>query len=298
MKSIAKNTLVAIAAAMACGATLATEGGGSIYPVGTENYLCCALPPPGVYGMLFGQHYSANKVRGNDGQVVTPPTFKVTANAVAPRIVWVTPETVAGASLAMHAILPIVSLDVNVAPGLSQKKTGIGDMVFGPALGWHHSPKLHTLLALDFFAPTGKFDKNDLANIGRNYWSIQPIAGVSYIDPNGPNADAKVMWNYNLKNKDTGYTSGQELIVDYSVGWGLGNGWTLGAGGYAYQQLNDDKLNGATVSYNKGRAFAIGPSIKYDSGKGWFVTAKYQTESSVRNRAEGSAFWLKAVVPF
>ena len=56
---------------------------------------------------------------------------------------------------------------------------------------------------------------------------------------------------------------------------GLDIGWTLGAGGYAYQQLNDDKLTGATVSNNKGRAFAIGPSIKYDSGKGWFVTAKY-----------------------
>ena len=145
----------------------------------------------------------------------------------------------------------------------------------GPALGWHHGPKLHTLLALNIFAPTGKFDKNNLTNIGRNHCSVQPIAGVSYIDPNGLNADAKVMWTYNLKNKDTGHTSGQEFIVDYSIGWGLGIGWTLGAGGYAYQQLNDGKLNGATVSNNKGRAFAIGPSIKYDSGKGWFVTAKY-----------------------
>ena len=87
MKSLAKRTLAAISVVMACGATLATEGGGSIYPVGTENYLCCALPPPGVYGMVYGQHYRADKVRGNDGQVVTPPTFKVTATAVAPRIV-------------------------------------------------------------------------------------------------------------------------------------------------------------------------------------------------------------------
>ncbi len=197
----------------------------------------------------------------------------------------------------MNQIPPLVDLKVSVA-GNSQSKSGLGDVVFGPVLGYHHSAKLHSVGVLDITAPTGKFDKNDLANIGRNYWSIQPVAGVSYIDPNGLNADAKLMWTYNLKNKDTAYTSGQELIVDYSVGWGLGNGWVVGAGGYAYQQLNDDKLNGATVSNNKGRAFAIGPSIKYDSGKGWFVTAKYQTETSVRNRAEGSAFWLKAVVPF
>jgi hypothetical protein len=290
--------MTAVVIAMAAGTAEATEGGGSIYPVGTENYVCCALPPPGVYGMVFAQHYSADSVRGNNGQVVTPPTFKVTANAVAPRLVWVTPETVAGASLAVHAILPVVSLDVNVAPGVSQRKTGVGDLVFGPALGWHHSPQLHTVLALDIYAPTGKFSKGDLANIGRNHWAVQPVLGVSQIDPAGLNADAKVMWTYNLKNKDTDYRSGQELIVDYDLGWGLGNGWVLGVGGYLYQQLNDDRQSGVAVANNKGRALAIGPSIKYDSGKGWFITAKYQSESSVRNRPDGAAFWIKSVFPF
>jgi hypothetical protein len=78
----------------------------------------------------------------------------------------------------------------------------------------------------------------------------------------------------------------------------LGNGWTAGVGGYLYQQLNDDKQGGTTVSNHKGRTFAIGPSVKYDSGQGWFVTAKYQAETHVRNRADGAAFWVKAVFPF
>ena len=71
----------------------------------------------------------------------------------------------------------------------------------------------------------------------------------------------------------------------------------LGVGGYLYRQVTDDKQAGATVPDNKGRALAIGPSIKYDSGKGWFVTLKYQTETGVRNRAAGNALWLKAVFP-
>jgi hypothetical protein len=154
------------------------------------------------------------------------------------------------------------------------------------------------VLGLDIYAPTGKYTKGDVANIGRNYWAVQPVVGVSYIDPAGLNADAKVMWTYNFENKDTDYKSGQELIIDYAVGWGLGQGWTVGAGGYLYQQLNNDKLAGATVADNKGRTFAIGPSVKYDSGKGWFVTAKYQTDTHVRNRADGAAFWVKAVFPF
>ena len=74
-----KRALIAAAAALAVTSSFATEGGGSIYPVGTENYVCCALPPPGVYGMVFAQRYSADSVRGNNGQVVTPPTFKVTS---------------------------------------------------------------------------------------------------------------------------------------------------------------------------------------------------------------------------
>jgi hypothetical protein len=293
----ARHTAAALLMLSAAGPALATEGGGSVYPVGVENFVCCALPPPGLYGIVYAQRYTADVVRGNSGQVVTPGSFKVTANAVVPRIVWVTPTTVGGASLAFAALLPIVDLDVKVVPGLAQSKTGQGDLVLSAALGWHHSAHLHTVAALDVFAPTGKYNKNDLANIGRNHWAAQPIVGISYIDPKGLNADAKVMWTINRANKDTGYRSGQELIIDYALGWGLGNQWTLGAGGYAYQQISDDRQSGATAANNKGRAFAIGPSLKYDSGKGWFVTAKFQKETAVRNRAQGEAFWLKAVFP-
>jgi hypothetical protein len=275
----------------------ATEGGGSIYPVGAENYLCCAVPPPGLYGMVFLQHYRADEVKDNHGDTVPLPDFKVSASAVTPRLIWVTGEQIAGASLAFHAILPVVTLDVAV-PGARQRKSGVGDLVFGPALGWHLGPQLHTVLALDFFAPTGGYSRTDVANIGRNYWGMHAIAGVSQIDPNGLNADAKVMVGLNAKNKDTDYRSGDEFIIDYDAGWGLGNGWVAGIGGYLYQQITDDKQAGATVADNKGRAFAIGPSIKYDSGKGWFVTLKYQTETGVRNRAAGEALWLKAVHPF
>jgi hypothetical protein len=276
----------------------ATEGGGSIYPVGAENYVCCALPPPGFYGVVWGQHYTADKVRSNDGQVVTPPTFKVTANAIVPRFVWVTPYEPFGASLALHTIIPLVDLDVNITPGVSDSKSGIGDITLGAALGWHHSDQLHTLLAFDLFAPTGQYNRDDIANIGRNHWAAQWVAGVSFIDPTGLNADVKAMYTYNLENSATDYTSGQELIIDYDIGLGLGNGWTFGVGGYAYQQVSDDKQAGQAVSDNRGRSLAIGPSVKYDSGKGWFVTGKYQIETHVKNRADGEAFWIKTVFPF
>ncbi|MGS0755308.1 SphA family protein, partial [Roseateles sp. GG27B] len=175
-------TLGALALALGtAGLAHATEGGGSVYPLGSENFTCCALPPPGLYGIVYGQHYAADEVRGNDGQVVTPSTFKVRATAIAPRLVWITPTQMAGAAVAgVHAILPIVDLKVTIAPGTEQSKSGIGDLVFGPFLAWHHSDSLHTVLGLDFFAPTGQYKLGDLANIGRNYWAVQPVFGVSY----------------------------------------------------------------------------------------------------------------------
>lgn len=291
------NTIVALTLAGLAGGVMATEGGGTIYPVGAENYTCCALPPPGLYGMAWFQHYSADAVRGNGGQVVTPAGFRVNANAVVPRVVYISPLSVAGASLGAQAILPIVNLDVNVTQGVQQSKTGLGDMTFGPVLGWHHSENLHSVLALDIYAPTGAYRKGDVANIGRNHWALQPVLGVSYIQAQGLNADLKAMWTYNFRNDDTDYRDGKELIVDYSVGWGVGGGWTLGVGGYYYQQLTNDEHNGASVADNKGRAVAFGPSVRYDSGKGWFITAKYQDEMAVRNRADGAAFWVKAVFP-
>lgn len=296
-----KKTLVSIAAIAAVSVstmTYATEGGGSVYPVGSENFTCCALPPPGLYGIVYAQSLSSDKAKGNDGQVVTPSTFKVKANAIASRIIWISPNQLAGGNMGVHAIFPLVNLDVNIAPGISQSKSGLGDITFGPFIGWHHSQNLHSVAAVDFYAPTGKYKSGDLANIGRNYWAFQPVYGVSWINPSGINADAKIMYTFNQSNKDTHFKSGQELIVDYAFGWGFGNGLTAGVGGYLYRQTTDDEQNGATVPNNKGRALAIGPSVKYDSGKGWFVTAKYQVDHQVRNRAEAKAFWVKTVFPF
>ncbi|NWC09773.1 transporter [Pseudomonas agarici] len=289
------NAVLSLLAATSIGVE-ATETGGSSYPMGSENYMSGALPPPGIYSQFFANHYEADSLRDNRGNKV-PIDFNVRANVIALRMIWVTEQQVFGGNLAFHTIIPAADLKVKIN-GQSQTKQGLADVFFGPALGFHHSEKLHSILALDFIAPTGEYDKNDLANIGRNYWVIEPVLAVSYVDPNGLNIDAKTMYDFNLRNKDTDYRSGQELHTDYAVGWGLGNGWVVGVGGYIYHQTTDDRQHGDRIKDNKGRAFAIGPSVKYMSNKGWFLTAKWQKESQVRNRAEGDAYWLKLSIPF
>jgi hypothetical protein len=179
----------------------------------------------------------------------------------------VTEQQLFGGQLAFAALVPFVDLEVEVN-GQSQCKQGLGDIIFGPALGFHHSDKLHSVVALDFIAPTGEYDRADLANIGRNYWTIEPVLAISHVDPAGLNASVKLMYDFNLENSATDYRSGQEFHFDYAVGWGLGNGWVLGVGGYFHRQITDDRQHGERIDGNKGRAFSIGPSIMYSNQDG------------------------------
>jgi hypothetical protein len=201
-----------------------------------------------------------------------------------------------GGDLVTHLIAPLVDVKVS-ALGASQSKSGLGDMTVGVGLGYHHSPQLHSAVALDLILPTGDYDKNNLANIGRNYASIEPVYVLTYVDPKGFNGDMRIGYLVNRRNKDTNYASGDEWHLDYAAGWGLGNGWTMGVGGYLRQQTGLDEKDGVKLPNSKTSGMAIGPNLKYDSGKGWFVTAKWQFETKVKNGTEGNALWLKAVFP-
>lgn len=297
MKTQAFNASCCIAiSALLSSVASATEGGASSYAHGAETYLAGAMPPPGLYGQLFFDHYEADTLRGNHGQKL-PVDFDIRVNSIVPRVIWVTDYRILGGQLAFHVIAPLVDLKVSVN-GQNQSKSGLGDILFAPALGYHFGDKLHAVFAVDTIAPTGRYDRNDLANTGRNYWVFQPVIAVDYIDPDGLNFSVKTMYDFNRTNPDTNYRSGQELHFDYSVGWGMGNGWVIGVGGYALHQTTDDRQNGETIHDNKGRSFAIGPSVKYQSPDGWFFTAKWQDEQQVRNRADGSAYWFKVGMRF
>lgn len=256
-----------------------------------------AAPPPGFHAMVFGNAYSASDLKDGSGKSVAPPGFRVDAVAVVPRLVWSTPQSLWGGNLVLHTLIPLVDLQVSAA-GASQHKTGLGDITVGAGVAFHPSAQWHSVLGLDVLLPTGAYDKADLANIGRHTTSVQPLYAMSYLNATGFTADFKAALNFNQKNSATQYQSGTELFVDYAAGYGLGQGWTLGLGGYVRRQLSDDSQNGQTLSGRRAQALALGPSLKYDNGHGWFITAKLQHETAVKNSAQGNALWIKAIVPF
>jgi hypothetical protein len=274
----------------------ATEGGGSVYPNGAENFVAGALPPPGIYGIAFVNHYEANRLNDATGKQIGIPGFKVRATAITPRVIWVPGVQVLGGDLVAHMLAPLVEVEASMG-GQSQKKSGLGDITMGLGVGHHHGPNLHSIVGLDLTLPTGSYRSGDLANLGRNYSALEPVVAVSYIDSQGFNGGLRMGYLINRVNKATDYRSGQEFHLDYAAGWGVGNGWVLGLGGYYRKQTQLDRQMGVDLPNSKTSGMAIGPSLKYDSGRGWFLTAKWQFEKNVKNGTQGNALWLRAVVP-
>ena len=274
----------------------ATEGGGGAYPNGAEDFMSGAVPPPGTYFLNYLTYYSANKFRDGNGDSVVPNfDLKVTANVF--RFLHVTKTQILGGYWGFHVFVPVVNVDVTLPVG-SQSKTGIGDIIVDPFILSWHSKNWHFATGLDIYIPTGAFDKNRLANVGRNYWTFEPIFAFTYLSDNGFEVSSKFMYDFNTKNTDTNYRSGQEFHFDYTVAKKFDN-ISLGVGGYYYKQITDDKLNGQKVAPdgNKGQAFAIGPQLKYDHKNMSFIL-KYQKEMSVENRPDGDKFWFKFVYAF
>jgi len=291
--------LLALAACLPLGFTAtshATEGGGGAYANGVEGFGAGMLPPPGTYFLNYLNVYTARDFNNSNGDSVVPG-FKLDVVANVFRLVHMTKHQLLGGSWGMQMLLPVVYMDVTV-PGRNQSKFGLGDIVVDPILLAYHTKNFHYALGLDIIVPTGAYKESDLANLGCNYWTFEPVVAATYLNEAGCEASVKLMYDFNTENSDTDYQSGQEFHLDYTLAKRFG-AFTLGAGGYYYKQVTDDEQNGVKVGTdgNKGQMLALGPQLKYDY-KNMSFSVKYQHEMLVENKPEGDKFWFNLMYAF
>jgi hypothetical protein len=150
----------------------------------------------------------------------------------------------------------------------------------------------------------------DPANLGRNYWSFDPIYCITYIgDKNSPipglELSSKFMYWVNTVNSATSYVSGQEFIADYTIGYHPSPKWGVGVNGYyRYQTTNDtqygktalDPVTGLPTGV-VGKEWSIGPALTVDIPHGC-LTFKWQHDISAQNAPEGDKFWLRWIYAF
>lgn len=283
----------------------ASEGGGGAYPNGAEDFMAGAVPPPGNYFINYFNFYTADRLKDNNGNTVNGFGLKVAADVL--RFIHITDKQILGGFWGMHAFIPLVYQDVNlnlpVAPlPMDDRRASLGDIIVDPFILSWHGPNWHAVTALDIFVPTGNYDRTQLANVGRNYWTFEPIVGATFLPGAGFDISAKMMYDINTRNNHSAtpgvakYKTGQEFHVDYAVGKKMGD-FTAGLAGYYYRQMTDDQVDGATVTGKRGQVSAIGPVLKYDY-RNMSFSCKYQYEAAVRNRPQGDNFWLKFIYAF
>jgi hypothetical protein len=265
----------------------ATEGGGGAYPNGAEDFMSGAAPPPGTYFINYFDFYSANGFKDKHGNNMFPFKADIFANTF--RLIHITDRQLLGGFWGMHIFIPLVKMDVHTSPGGSDSREGLGDIIVDPFILSWHGKNWHLITALDIYCPTGEYDRDRVANIGRNYWTFEPIVAGTYVTDDGYEASAKFMYDFNTRNDDSGYRSGQEFHVDYTLAKKLGN-LNLGVGGYYYQQTSDDDAQGSTMS--KGMTVSVGPQLKYDY-RNMSFTLKYLFEVESYNRPQGNNLWAK-----
>lgn len=272
----------------------ATEGGGNGYPLGAETFMTGYLPKVGNYLVSYNQYYSASSFK-NKAPVFRD--FKLETLSTTVRLIHVSDKTLFGGNWASHVFLTYADVNIKNLGGSSQHKGGLSDVIIDPfILGWHFG-NFHLITAVDFYLPVGHYNRNDLANAGRNYYTVEPVVDFTYLTEGGFEVSAKTMYDHNFKNNDTHYRSGDELHSDFVIGQHFGP-WVLGGGGYLYKQVSGDSGRGAVFGDFEGRAIGLGPQVSYKARNGLSVSGRYDHEFDVTNRPEGNRAWLSAALSF
>lgn len=272
------------------GTCWATEGGSGAYSNGAEDFSVGYCVRPGVYFTDYLLYMRADRFNDDDGKSAVPDfEAEVVGNGF--KFLYITDRKLLGGNWAMHATIPVASVTVKAA-GTTRRNAGLGDIVVNPLIvGWC-SGNLYYAFGTNVYLPTASRDKTK-PRLGRGYYTFGPFVAATYRTPDGLDLSGILYYDFNTRNNGTGYLSGQEAHIDYSLAKSFGS-VTLGAGGYYYQQVTGDRLYGkkAGVDGNKGQVFAIGPEVRYAYKKMRF-TLKHQVEVESHNRPQGSKTWFK-----
>jgi hypothetical protein len=296
------------------------EFGSSPYPKGFRDIMAGVMPPvPGLYILNDVYHYDgkANALVFN-GAVQVGVDAKFTADFLP--ITYVTKWKILGGTYAFGVTPAFMSMNTNVGLTLpsftgprgrtfgpfeitfGDTETNIGDMGLTPiTLGWS-SGNFYWNVGVTGFAPTGKYDKRDLANTSLNHWAVIPNAAITYFDPKTQwQASAAFAYAVNFENPDTNYTSGDLLHIDSSITKNFG---PLGVGAVAYAmiQMTADSGGGAKLGANEAQVYGAGPIVTYTLGSNpvtaLTLIAKWYHEFGAENTLEGDTVIASASFKF
>jgi len=287
----------------------ATENGSGFYLLGQKGPTAAILPPPGVFFQndiyLYDGNASASQKLPIAGEIAVNVRARVILDL--PTVVWVTPAKVLGGKLGFAVTTPIgrPKIDANVVLGpisvsATDKVTAFGDPVASMMLGWN-TDKFHVSLTSAVNIPIGKYDEGELANVSPHRWGGDFTLATTWLDPAvGLDISGALGVTFNGKNSATHYNSGNELHFEGAVVQHFSPQFSIGAIGYYYKQISDDKGVGARLGSFRGRVAALGGTAAYTFNIGKVpvtARAKILGEFSAKNRLQGTVGFLTLSMP-
>ncbi len=297
-------------------AALAEEGGSGHYAPGASASFFDALPgKPGLAVADYFMYYDASSSTKlpYGGQLVLDSRAVAYSDSLL--IMYDTNIKLLGGSYVPAIAVTYVWLEVDghiAAPNdnlMRDTADGLGDLVVYPVmLGWaKHDFKYD--LRLGIYAPTGEYEKDRLANVGKNYWTFEPMASATWLSCKiGTEVSAYAGFDFNTRNEETDYLSGDVFHLDLTVAQHLPLGelssFGVGANAFYYQQITGDKVRGPLgreFEGFEGRTVGVGPVLSFTTKLGKKDLAaelKWLPELEVQNRLKGDYVWFKLGLVF
>lgn len=288
--------ILPIAAAAAASPAVAGESGAGLYVPGSTAFGAGATPPPGLYltqGIIYYDGFANASIEGGRIDI----NAQKTALPLIANILWVPETEVLNGRLGLSFSLPYASYTKlqagSNALGQNVKTSGwgLGDLSVKVQLGWNYDNGFAHTVSTTFWFPTGRYDTGFSPNAGKNHYGVNLSWGMTKIwsDP-GIELSATFGLTAEAKNTATDYRNGIGLNVEGAVGKIFENGLTLGAAGFIYKQITDDKGDGAALGPFRGQTLGLGPALSYSTvvnGRPLSFALRHYWEFDVENRFDG-----------
>jgi hypothetical protein len=270
---------------------LASEGGSNNYSNGNTDLLSGAILPPKPNSLLLvgaALYYSSDALKDGNGNTLTPPSFEASVKGVGGLLIYNWGRRFLGAKVGSEVSAYVANVRLDGLGLACNSVTGISDITISPLVLTWDPGRLHIAAITDIVVPVGTYDRTRAVNVGYHYATIRPSVSISYLSRSGLEISSRHNIDFNFKNPATNYRSGTAYHVDFNVSQAVGF-WKLGVAGYYFQQLTDDKINGAKFVADgyRGRVFGIGPTLNLNTPAAGFYL-RVQKEFGARNRLQGA----------
>lgn len=254
-----------------------------------------ALPPDGVYSLVYPNHFQAGDFMGPDGKKAADADFKldlVILRAVAYKHVGKLPLT-------FQVIVPLGR--VEEGKFLDATSSGVGDVVFGPGVFLYANEASGTTVSywLYAYAPTGAFDAAKPLNLGGHHWYFEhQLAFNQTLFARKVVLDVNVNFYHHTEEPDLELRAPPRFELAAIAGYQLTPKLIAGVNGGAYWDLADAKVSGATAADTAARKTALGPMLSYQVTDRLGATLRWTHDLSAANDFKGDDVMLRAAYAF